>query len=374
MIRYTFCAIILFLFTYGIDVIGQNAEWDQIDSVIYNTIGNNSPAYGIMLINEDSLVAQRNYGYINIEKEIPAHSNTLYHLSYLAKQDTAYAILKGEELGKLSLNDKVSAYLDDFPAYGSEVRIVDLLNHTSGLPNYWKELGYEKADKLTQKDVYDYIKNQNKLNFEAGTKFSVSYSDYAILYFVIEEVSGSGYHKFLEKEFFDPLNMKHTYVHHNEKPNFFQRLFNINTNKEVITHSFRRDSVNSIINHANSKFVLGLEGIYTTISDYVKFEQALYEMKVISKENYDKVFTRARLDRTADINTKMGYGWINDRNNYMHYYYIFGADLYNTNMIMRFPDLKTSVLILTKRNGVFGLRKLGFRLVNKYSRIKFMVK
>ncbi len=366
----TFLFIVFTLPIFLLPCAQSNQVPDKIDSLLApdDTI----PAYGAVIFIEGKLLGTKNYGYENLEKLIPANEYTLYHLSYLSTQFTAFSILKLAEERKIDLKDKVNTYLKNFPNYAEDVRIIDLLNHTSGLPNYFKELGFEMASRVTEQDVYHFLKQQDSLYFEAGTKYLNSFSDYAVLSFVIKEVSGLSYKNYIEETFFKPIGMNNSYVHSNGKPSFFQKLFK-KTNPVTYTHSFINGKIN-VIERTESNFVLGQEGIFVTTNDYAKWEHALFHDSIISEDIYNKVFTRARLRPNEVVYKPFGYGWFNDMNNYMHTYHIFGADLYNTNAILRIPDMKATVLLLNKRNGVFGLRKTVFRVFNKFSRLNFVVK
>jgi len=90
----------------------------------------------------DHLVVDRGYGIAELEWNAMVDASTPFRIGSLAKQFTAAAILKLAEQGKLDLEDPLSRYMPEFDTDGRLVRIRELLNHTSGIPQYTTQPGF----------------------------------------------------------------------------------------------------------------------------------------------------------------------------------------------------------------------------------------
>jgi len=353
---------ILSLLIYPFITKGQLTE-AFVDSLFSDFNKTNSPNIGVLVIKKDSVYIVKNYGYTDTINHIKANNNTIYHLSNLSKQFTALAVFMLYQQKKLDLHDYISKYLTDLPTCFNKVKIYDLLNHTSGIADYKKHFSYKIFTQLSADDVYDFVKKQDSILFEPGTKFNLSNSDYVVLSKIIEKASGMSYPDFIEKKIFKPLKMTNSYVYRTKK---FKK-------PPIPVFSFRNDTIVNVKTNAGFKYQTGNEGIFTTLTDYVKWDKALDNYKIIDTVNYKKIFQRDGLSNASEPNINYGFGWINEMNVYNTYYYCVGADLYNTNIALKVPPEKITVVILANRNGTFGLRKKAFEMIRKISPFWYII-
>jgi len=117
------------------------------------------------------------------------------------------------EQGLLNINDPLSKYIYDYP-HGDEITIYHLLTHTSGIPNYTQKDGFGaraksqiEPDSLIKQFKYD------ELESSPGKNWQYSNSNYFLLGYIIEKVSGKTYEEYLNDKFFIPLCMKNTGVY-----------------------------------------------------------------------------------------------------------------------------------------------------------------
>src|SRR3989304_2849671 len=233
----------------------------------------------------------KSYGYSDYINKIKANDYTLYHLSYLTKQFTSAAIFKLKEQGKISFEDEIGKFLPRMPKYIHEVTIYDLLNHTSGIPDYKDFYDYTKYITLDENKILDFINTQDSLLFKPGTKFKQSNTDYVVLAYIIEKVAGMDFGKFMRKQIFKPLGMNNTFVYNNFKPK---------KNKYINIYSFiNNDSLNFNLNKG-FKYAIGNEGIFTCVEDYKKWGLALISNKFLSEESTKLIFSRATLPHDSE--------------------------------------------------------------------------
>ncbi len=140
--------------------------------------------------------------------------DTKFRIGSITKQFTAAAILRLQEQGKLSVRDPLSKFIPDYPR-GSEVTLHHLLTHTSGIHSYTGKPNFLETVSAytTPEDLIKSFKN-DPYDFDPGKKWLYNNSGYFLLGYIIEKVSGQSYGEFLKQQFFEPLGMKNTGVHH----------------------------------------------------------------------------------------------------------------------------------------------------------------
>jgi len=149
------------------------------------------------------LLYARGYGYRDLAARLPADENTVYNIASNTKQFTAAAIMLLAQGGKLTLDDRANAYVPEF-RHGSEITLRELLNHTSGIPDYADLPAL--AHRATAKQFVDLVRDV-PLDFAPGSRFEYSNTNYVILGMIVEKTSGMPYGTFLSRRIFDPLSM-----------------------------------------------------------------------------------------------------------------------------------------------------------------------
>ncbi|MFG3000743.1 serine hydrolase domain-containing protein [Streptomyces sp. NPDC048340] len=137
---------------------------------------------------------------------------TVFDMASNSKQFTADAILLLAGRNQLALTDPLSKYLDDPPAWASDVTMGDLMHHTSGITDYQDLLeakGIGLTDPAGQKEAIAAIL-ASQPETPPGKSFSYSNSNYVLLAHVAERVTGKPFPAFLQQEFFAPLRLRMT--------------------------------------------------------------------------------------------------------------------------------------------------------------------
>jgi CubicO group peptidase (beta-lactamase class C family) len=154
------------------------------------------------------------FGSSNLEAGIPVTTETIFEAGSVSKQFTAAATLLLVQEGKIGLNDPITRYFPDFPGYGNQITIDMLLHHTSGLRDWGSVAGiggWPRTTRVyTHALVRDIIWRQTATNFTPGSAYGYSNSNYSMLVFLVEKVSGNSLQAFTEARLFKPMGMKHT--------------------------------------------------------------------------------------------------------------------------------------------------------------------
>ncbi|NIF03956.1 serine hydrolase [Chryseobacterium sp. Tr-659] len=253
-------------------VFSQKTE--QIEKLLktYESAGQFSGS--VLIAEKGKIIFEKSYGYRNGPKKEKNTNKSLYRIFSTTKMFTAIVLLKLEEQGKLSLNDKLSKYYPDFPK-GDSITLANILSHTSGIPN---ETNSEYT--VDEKTFIQYI-SAKPLNFSPGKKWDYSNSGYYILGYIIRKVTGLNYDKAIENYILKPLQMADTGFH-----------FNSVTNKnKAFGYEFLSTHLSNEALRFKTDHPFAAGAMYSTIEDLFTFNEALKNDKILKKETLDKAFT-----------------------------------------------------------------------------------
>lgn len=165
----------------------------------------------VLVAEGDTVLLNKGYGRAVLEWDIPNAPDVKFRLGSMTKQFTAALILLLVQDGKLNVADPVSKYLPDAPKTWEKITVRSLLSHTSGIPNFTNDAGFRawSMNPRTPAEELAFFKDK-QLEFEPGTKFAYSNSNYEVLGVIVEKVSGKRYVDLLRERILDPLGMHDT--------------------------------------------------------------------------------------------------------------------------------------------------------------------
>lgn len=185
------------------------SEQDIVDaSVRAELAATGVPAISIALVRDGRLAYARAYGEADLERHQPAKPSTRFAIGSVSKQLTAAAVLRLVEQGKLSLEDRVSRFLPDLRR-SDEVTVRQLLSHTSGYQDYFEQefIPAEKQRPTTVAHILQTWAVDIPLDFDPGTKWQYSGTNYVILGRIVEIVSGLPFYTFLDRNVLRPVGI-----------------------------------------------------------------------------------------------------------------------------------------------------------------------
>ena len=180
----------------------------QIDKIATDALAKSGvPSASIAVVKDGKIVYQHAYGLARLDPKTPATSEMRYSIGSISKQFTAAALLLLQEQGKLSLDDKVGRFIPDLTR-ANEVTIRQLLSHTSGYQDYWPQdyVMPMMLEPVTAAKILD-LWARKPLDFDPGTKWQYSNTNYVIAGLIIEKASGKPMLQFLREKIFTPLGM-----------------------------------------------------------------------------------------------------------------------------------------------------------------------
>jgi len=336
--------IFLLLLTCGCDDSNPNKELDDYITKRTNII-ENSPSTAIMIIDDGKIVFEKCYGYSNVETMEKATPETNYRLASITKMFTAMCAIILHDRGELDYDEKLSDILDDFPDYGKNITVRHLLTHTSGLRDYYDltyllEEKFNEENQLLDSDVYEIVKLADSTYFTPGGAFKYSDTGYTVLGRVIEKKSGIKLAKFMEENIFIPLEMNNTVAYDKE----------LNQNIPNRAYGAESDGV-KYINHdqSYSSAVLGDGGVYTSLNDMYKWDQALYGDVLVSRESLEEAYTPPKVLNKQWENYNSGWFFLKNDSGNLEMSHDGSTQGFSTYYI-RLPEKKKSMIILTNRD------------------------
>jgi D-alanyl-D-alanine carboxypeptidase len=182
------------------------ARVDRIATQVLNQTG--VPSASIAVVQHGKLVYTHAYGHARLDPATAATPEMRYSIGSISKQFTAAAILLLQEQGKLSLDDTVGKYIPGLTE-GDKVTIRQILSHTSGYQDYWPE-DYVMTPMLRPESSQQILDTWAKkpLDFEPGTQWQYSNTNYVIAGRIVETVTGAPLMDLLVDRIFRPLGMK----------------------------------------------------------------------------------------------------------------------------------------------------------------------
>jgi CubicO group peptidase (beta-lactamase class C family) len=274
----------------------------QLNALLSAAIPPQDRGVTVLVAKKGTVIYEAAFGSANLELNVPLAPNMVFQVGSVTKQFTAAGILQLMEQGKISLQDSVQQYVKDFPAKGATITIENLLTHTSGLTDYTSidsNIPFIERRDFTPAFIIDYFK-QTPLEFKPGTRYGYSNSNYALLAYIIEKVSGMSYHRYITEKVIHAAGLAHT---------------RFAVEKNIVpgrVTGYTRD--NGFFEHCDYQTLslgYGCGDLLSTAQDLNQWNEALLAGKIIRTATLERAYTPYRLaDGTFSA---YGYGWFIDQ-------------------------------------------------------------
>jgi len=285
----------------------------KLDSLL-NRINKRHDFHGAVLVAKNKkIVYQNQVGYADFRKKTLINSESIFQLASVSKQFTAAAIMQLKEKNKLKLTDSVNTYFPDFPYKNITIR--NLLNHTSGLPKYFWVAEHEWKDNKppTNKDLMEVLPiSKAQRFFKPGRNFDYSNTGYFVLASIIEKITGISFNQYLQKNIFEPLNMKNSYVYSYQNDTIRKNQLK----GYRLYRGWKHIKIGNTVNDA----IVGDKNVYSTLEDLFKWTYGLNSELLIKQESLELMYTKGE----TIYGRKVPYGFgfrlgMRDGKNIYHY-------------------------------------------------------
>ncbi len=263
----------------------QKFDKTRLDTY-FNTLEKNNKFMGSVAdYQKGQIIYTRSAGFSDYENHIKATENSKYRIGSISKTITATLILKAVEEGKITLDKKLA---DFYPSIKNAdmITVEQLLRHRSGIHSFTDDEDYEtwNTQPKSEEELLDIISKGNS-EFKPDSTFKYSNPNYILLSFILQKIYNKTYAEIVREKIVLPLGLNHTY---------FGSAINAQNN-ECYSYSFSGKWEKET--ETDMSIPMGAGGIVSSPTDMVKFGNALFSGKIISKKSY-----------TQMTNIKDGYG------------------------------------------------------------------
>jgi CubicO group peptidase (beta-lactamase class C family) len=296
------------------------------------------PSASVAVVKDGKIAYVKAYGDAKLDPRTPADPKMRYSIGSISKQFTAAALLMLQEQGKLSLDDKVGKYIPDLTR-ANEVTIRQLLSHTSGYQDYWPQ-DYVMPGMLkpvTAQQIMD-AWAKKPLDFDPGTKWQYSNTNYVIAGAIAEKVAGMPLWQFLQQNIFKPLGMTSAYDIDRTK---------LTESDPIGYYRFALGPLHPAPKEGPG-WLFAAGEIAMTAEDLAKWDVSVIDQKILKPESYRQFGTDTLLKNGLSARYGLGLtiGSSNGRRTLSHGGEVSGFTAQNT----IFPDDHAAIVVLTNQD------------------------
>lgn len=288
------------------------------------------PGLALAVIKNGEIIHKKNYGLANIEMRVPVTNKTLFPLFSTTKVMSVVAVYQLIEQNKLSLESLISDFIEDLPDSWKNVKIKNLLTHSSGLPDIVEYANNTEED--AKQKVY-----QDSIKFSAGKQFDYNQTNFWLLNRIVQKVTGKKLSDYIIETQF-PLSQKEAVA-----------VFEGNNLKVVenLTYGYVNTANNEQILKRNWNFPeheYGAAALNLTLDAFVEWNRKLDNNKFISEQ------TKIQLLKPFDYEVKRDFTYGLDLikvKEEVSYGFSGGV----STAFRKFPSKKLTIILLA--NGMF---------------------
>jgi CubicO group peptidase (beta-lactamase class C family) len=289
----------------------------------------------VFIAQKGKVLLNKGYGWRDVKSKTLLDSSTIFQIGSVTKQFTATIILKLQEEGKLSVHDPLSKFFPDYSG-GDKITIYHLLTHTSGIPDYTKNISpfmFLVKKSISHQHILNIFKDK-QLDCEPGTAFHYSSSNYYLLGLIIEKITGKPYEQVVHETIFNPLQMTHS--------GFDFR--NLSSPFKATGYSVFYNGRQTEARDMDSTVTYAAGGIYSTVGDLYKWIKAVSGTWLLTSASWQQAFTPYK--------GCYGFGWAIDTLYGKKYIAHTGVTANFGSLILYYPDEDISIILLSNTMGL----------------------
>ncbi|MBI4879346.1 MAG: beta-lactamase family protein [Planctomycetes bacterium] len=316
----------------------QDERSTRIDA-LFASCNEKTPGCSVLVVLKGEVVHAKGYGMADLERKVKMGPAVPSRLDSTTKPFTALGILILAERGTLAYDDPASRFIPELKArYGDGIKVRHLLNHTSGLPDYYEAMDHFPKDRMPVcADGAKVYEKWGEPRFVPGERFEYSNPGYEMLGLIIERAAERSYAAFMKDDIFAPLGMDASLVLEHPEKHFENR-----------TYGYQPAPGRFVLNDDHPlNTMFGAGGIYTTLEDMYKWDQALESGSLVKKETLEEAFTPATLN--SGEQSSYGFGWgVGERKGRRCLSHGGGWVGFRTE-IARYPEDRLTVVLMANR-------------------------
>ncbi len=308
------------------------------------------PSASVAVVKYGKIILNKAYGKAKLDPIVIAKPDMRYAIGSISKQFASAAILLLEQEGKLSLDDPISKWLPNMTR-ANEITISEILSHTSGYQDFWPQ-DYDPPMMLkpvTPQEILDRWAKK-PLDFEPGTQWQYSNTNYVIAAQIIEKITNEPFYKFLHDNILKPLKMS-------SAVNFDEGKL-----KGKDPTGYMRYALGPLrpAPQEGSGWMFGAGELAMTSGDLAKWDISLIDQSLLSHKSYKQLETEVLLKNGVGTRYGLGVdvGMMNNHRLISHSGEVSGFTAFN----LVFPDDSAAVVVLTNQDAAPGAGTIASRI------------
>ena len=255
----------------------------RLDSLFNAHINADEPGAALLVSYEGEMLIGKGFGLRDLKANQPITKNTNMRMASVSKQFTDLCVLTLVDKGLLSLNDTVYKFwpYDIF----RNITVTQLINHTSGIADYEVPFmnDWDRSKVVQNRDVLEWLATNPLPRFKPGEKWEYSNTAYLVLAQLTEKLSGKNFAAYAKEAVFEKAGMTNT--------NFYSLADPIEIKERAFC--YEKDSLGGF-EQVDGYFINGVLGdgaVYTSVTDYFTYDQALRNNTIVSEKHHQMLFT-----------------------------------------------------------------------------------
>ncbi|OVE56651.1 serine hydrolase domain-containing protein [Chryseobacterium mucoviscidosis] len=325
--------ILLATFVLNISAVSFSQQANQftlIDNYVKEAIkANQIPGLAIGVIKDSKVIFEQYYGTENLEDAKKVSPTSMFRIYSTSKLMTDVGVFQLIEQGKLSLEDNVLKYVENLPQEWQNVKVKNLLTHSSGIPDFiaFSDILPEYSGSKTIERL-----SKEKMDFTTGNEFRYNQTNYMLLSMIIEKITGQSFGDFILSNQFSDVKNQIVY-----SSNALEKIPN-----RVIKYNFNSETKK----YVKSKDVEGKKaypgnGIAITLPAFLKWSSHLSKNDFLNQKTKDMMWQPFEYGNKKDV---FAYGWeINKVNNISSYGFSGG----NVSAFRFYPQNNMAIIMMS---------------------------
>ncbi|MGC2031323.1 MAG: serine hydrolase domain-containing protein [Steroidobacteraceae bacterium] len=254
------------------------------------------PGVALLVSRNGQPIRAEGYGLSNVELQVAVKPETIFQSGSVGKQFTATAVMMLVEAGKVGLEDPLTRFFPEAPAWWKDVTVRELLSHTGGFTDYPDDFDMRKD--YSEEDLLKIV-GAIPPAYAPGTKWSYSNLGYLTLGILIHRVTGEFYGDFLQRRIFKPLDMSTTRIISEA-----DIIPNRSAGYRWVGGQLKNQEwVSPLLNTTADG------SLYFSVLDLAKWDAALYTEKLLRRASLQQMWRVAALRDGKPNAGHYGYGW-----------------------------------------------------------------
>ena len=287
----------------------------RLDSLLNATYAPDAPGVSLLIAKDGVAVYEGSNGIADVTTKEKIDGNTAFNIASISKQFTAVAALKMEEDGIINLNESVAKYFPEFKnKMWQNIKLWHLLSHCSGIPDSRPRSNRDFTLYATDEQSIEYMQYLDSLKFSPGTYYDYINPTFDLFYVLVTRCCGIGFEDYQKSTIFDVAKMDNVQYFSPDKhiSHMAHGYIENEESKEWKEYDYGEETF----------FATKADGgIYTTTRNFLKWENALADGRIISLSQLKKAYTKhikvsgsQYCDYQNRPNTWYGLGWFIDEN------------------------------------------------------------